>query len=62
VSHPVDQRPAKRNLGRTEETHAGTAIEARESSSLLSVNVFLLKETLSPEMETAAQLMHLPAE
>jgi hypothetical protein len=52
----------KRNLGRTEETHAGTAIKPRESSSLLSVNVFLLKEMLSPERETAAQPMHLPAE
>jgi hypothetical protein len=62
VSHPADQRPAKRNLGQTEETHAGIAIEPRESSSLLLVNVFLLKETLSLERETAAQPMHLPAE
>jgi hypothetical protein len=62
MNHPVDQRSAKWNLGRTKESQARTAIEPREPSSLLSANVFLLKETLSPERETAAQPMHLPAE
>jgi hypothetical protein len=62
VSHPVHQRAAKPNLGRTEESLAATAIVPKETSSLLAVTVFLSKETSSLGRETTTQPLHFPAE